>query len=351
MIRSRPSLRWREASNILFGKVISPISVLVVLSFCHPRIVMFNSSAEKLSYVRAIVMLPLHTNFNLREIQRYRFFQTSKEVMSQRGRYFVIDNTDYRTNKDCNLNEIFICSDLRKILSDANIGPDSVLFLRASLFEERNVVQNTIQGVDSLEKGNLYSGLKYRYILTGLFYNGELPIFEERYEFEPDLNSNDVFRPLMVRNKEILVKIIAGLNSYTGLGRPQSDTKWFPNYNSAFYKSESDNGVCRTGSVDINREIEADIFFEMYYPDLEAVYRERMKDYSCGILFLESNESFLADCGLKRGDIIISFCGRRVYGMYSIRNAIVAGDCKYHSNKIVLIRNGEGIELIGGYLK
>ncbi len=326
------------------GKILTVSAILILLLSCYRSRLIYSYPGKKLSNVRAIVFLPLNTNFNFKNIQKYRFYQTSVETASENGKYLVLNVGDYNMSEGCLFKEIFVCSNLKELIKDANISPSSVLFIKTTLIEESNTVESLLQSKKDIKKGDSFAALRYRFIINGFFYNDEIPVFEHRYSFEPDVEKADLLEPLFRYYREFLKRLIMDLNSYTNCSS-KGYTKIYPNYNSEIYKSADIVADCKIKNFDINKEIEVDMFYETYYPELKPALLRNIKNFSCGIVFIETDEPVFENLSLMQGDMIISFCGRVVNGMYSVRNSIITGECKTKSNKIVIFRNNERIEL------
>ncbi len=258
----------------------------------------------------------------------------SADFVSANSSYYVVLPQEYKIEKDCPFKEIFICSDLKKVLSEGNIEPSKTLFIEYTVIEETGVMVSELSG--RAAKGSektAGSEMKLRLTSRILHYSEEDTLFEDRFLFEPDLSSGDMLNPLYRYQKELLGEILSGLGAKT----VRKELNYFVNHFQAVYpRNTKSEGDCRVEKPDIDKEIEAEMLFEEFYRDKCQKYIGIMKNYSCGILYEGPEFPFLGKDIFNKGDLIISFCGINVYGFYTISNAYITGRCEKERKSVVI---------------
>ncbi|MCX7958109.1 MAG: hypothetical protein N3B13_03600 [Deltaproteobacteria bacterium] len=321
---------------------------LIIFSYCNTRRIAIKISDTDMKNIRAIIFLPVKSNFNIKSDKTYRMLMESAEYIASNSNYYVILPREYRVEKDCPFREIFICSDLKQILSEADIEPSKTLFIEYTIVEEKEISSGELSG-RSLEgsERSLNSELKLKLISKFLHYARDEAIFEDRLSFQADMTSGDLLSPVYKYQKELLSGILQELNKDNDTNKDKNAyNSYFVNHFQAVYPFEGKEGdVCLVKRAEINKEIEAEMLFEEFYNGGCEEYIKIMKNYSCGILYNGFTLPFLKKDIFMKGDLIVSFCGEKVYGLYSIKNAYISKKCEKERRALV-IRNSLKNEIL-----
>lgn len=325
-------------------RVLLLLIFLILVVECNKKRLDLSLYLHILNGTKAIIFMPIRSNFELPNIQRYILNQRSMEYIALHSPYVVLNR--YNMKSDCRLKEIFICSDLRDTISRYGVEPSQTLFIEYSIIEETNMVMAEISSKSGSSGGKtMNSGMRYKFIVKGYNYREESPIFEDRYEFSPDLESSDVFSPIYKQLYQFLGDFLDSLNDINKIQKQDTNIEYYINHFQYFYDSNAGaEGFCKTKGLSTDKEIDGELFFQGYYSNISVADINSMKYFSCGVLIKKFDQPFFREIGMEEGDLIVNFCGNIVYGYHSINNAVLADFCN-KNNKIVVFRNSEPIEL------
>ena len=318
------------------------IIILLGITACHRNRIDLSAYKDKFSQVKALVFLPVKANFSLADIQRYRLNIISIEYISLNTPYMVFP---YALKDDCKLKDIYICSDFKNVITRYRIEPNQLIFFEYSLIEESNVVMAEVLSKGGRGAANaLNSDLRYKLVIKGYNYRGA-PVFEYRYEFAPDINSENILSPVYNQIQFFLRDFVSALYNLYKFSQTRDNVKYYINHFQYFYNDgKKTDEKCKRIKIDTESEIEGELFLKEYYQNISKQDIDTMKNFSCGILVKGFGEDLFSRLGVKSGDLIVDFCGNKVYGYYSVHNAILANLCEEDS-KILIYRDNRLIEL------
>jgi hypothetical protein len=319
--------------------------ILIVLLNCSYKKINIGFRKDLLSKIRAIVILPIKSNFGMKNFQKYRIMIGAAENISLFSNYFVITSNEYEIEEGCPLNEIFICSNLKNLLKEADIQPFQILLLEFNIIEETEYVVSELSGRKrSSSETSADSNMMYKLITKGYHYSETNSIFEERYKFKPDISSDDILEPMYNYQSTLLKNLVKQLNEITRQSSTELNIKYYINHFQAVYPHNNSAKLCNIEKGDIDKEVEAEMIFDIFYKHINDSYVKIMKNYYCGILIENSDKLFDKNSNFHNGDLIISYCGKPVYGFYSIKNAIIASWCDKLNNSTI-IRGSDRIDI------
>ncbi len=328
---------WLEVFRVLLKRFVVFLLILIVFSNCGSKKINIVLSKDLLSGIKAIVILPIRSNFGIKNFQKYRVMIEAAENISLFSNYFVITSNEYEIKEACPLKEIFICSNLKNLLTEADIKPSQTLFFEFSIIEETEYVMSELNGrKKSSSETSTDSNMMYKLITRGYHYSETDPIFEERHNFRPDIFSADILEPMYNYQSTLLKNLVEHLNGITKQSSAELNIKYYINHFQAVYPHNNSPKLCNIEKGDIDKEVEAEMIFDIFYKNINSGYLRTMKNYYCGILIENSDKSFDKNGNFNKGDLVISYCGKPVYGFYSIKNSLISRWCdKYNTSTVV----------------
>lgn len=339
-------MQWLEDFKDLFKRVFFVVIFSIFLSQCYTKKVKIQLSEDSLRDIKGIIFLPIKSNFKIKPTHTYHLLLESADYVARNSNFFVLLPRDYKMTEECPFNSIFMCSGLRDWLLTVGILPSNLLFVEYIVAEETEITSTELSNMDKKINNNVnLSNVRYKIVTRLLHYSTNKEVYENRLYLKPDINSGNIFVLVSKHIKSQLSNIIERLNKYRGFVPSKTDLIYYVNPFQFFYDSSPDDEeICVVAKSEIDKEIEAQLFFEEVYQDKCKNCFNIMKNFSCGLLYEGIDFPFEKNNVINNGDFIVSFCGKKVFGLYSIKNALFLGNCLREKN-VIVIRNSSQIEL------
>ncbi|MCX7944722.1 MAG: hypothetical protein N2746_09475 [Deltaproteobacteria bacterium] len=256
--------------------------------------------------------------------------------------YFILLPFEYRLERDCLAHEIFMCSDLYKILSLVNIRPEQAIFIENVIIEESALSLSELSGTHIMGgQTSRDSQIVYKLLTKLYYYSKKEPLYEDRFSFRASVISVDPLGPLYNHQNTVLLQVVNELTSSSLVNYVNTtvELKYITNLFQMVYNyQDGGNNLCKIEKIDVENEIKGELLFDSIYDGGWKEHFNVMRQYSCGILYVDGSFNFIYGLELKNGDLILSLCGINVYGLYSLKKIYEYDLCK-NERSITIVRN------------